>query len=226
MKQIILSVAVVYYLTIFGLYSPEYFEQIYWLILLIPIPELVDYFLRPYHHYVLDILQTLLNIEIYTLIILTIRSISIPEFAIVSYLLRMYYEILRASLLAASITIPMMLLITPTLRIFLESRPINEATRILSEIVDRHGYILVMNHRMMTIEKKPLTREIIEEKAPLRFRGKGNASVNIDLCSICREELSETQLHRLLPCQHCYHANCIDDWLIRNPECPFCRQKL
>lgn len=40
-------------------------------------------------------------------------------------------------------------------------------------------------------------------------------------CSICQESvLSGT---RLRACQHCFHQQCIDQWLQVNPRCPVCR---
>lgn len=29
---------------------------------------------------------------------------------------------------------------------------------------------------------------------------------------------------RYLPCMHCYHKNCVDDWLMRSFNCPSCME--
>jgi predicted nucleic-acid-binding protein len=48
---------------------------------------------------------------------------------------------------------------------------------------------------------------------------------NIDTCAICRETI-ETSETRVLPCNHSYHKECIDSWLVRVPSCPYCRTKV
>ena len=41
-----------------------------------------------------------------------------------------------------------------------------------------------------------------------------------ETCPICLEDMwSSTEL----PCGHRYHAKCIDAWLIRQMNCPYCR---
>jgi hypothetical protein len=33
-------------------------------------------------------------------------------------------------------------------------------------------------------------------------------------------------LVKQLPCNHCYHAACIDQWLRQNCMCPLCKQSV
>lgn len=43
-------------------------------------------------------------------------------------------------------------------------------------------------------------------------------------CSICLEDFETLQNVKTLPCQHEYHAECIDTWLTsRSGKCPLCR---
>ncbi|XP_003742352.1 RING finger protein 11 [Galendromus occidentalis] len=49
------------------------------------------------------------------------------------------------------------------------------------------------------------------------FDGKGGKE-----CPICMGELNVGDLVRFLPCLHCYHVECIDDWLQRSLTCPSC----
>ncbi|KAG8390408.1 hypothetical protein BUALT_Bualt01G0080200 [Buddleja alternifolia] len=43
-------------------------------------------------------------------------------------------------------------------------------------------------------------------------------------CSICLSEYMPKETLRSIPeCQHCFHAECIDEWLRLNPSCPVCR---
>ncbi|KAJ4979633.1 hypothetical protein NE237_010413 [Protea cynaroides] len=43
-------------------------------------------------------------------------------------------------------------------------------------------------------------------------------------CAICLMEYRPKETLRCLPdCQHCFHADCIDEWLRINATCPICR---
>ncbi|MBA0685309.1 hypothetical protein Goari_012976 [Gossypium aridum] len=44
-------------------------------------------------------------------------------------------------------------------------------------------------------------------------------------CSICLSEYRPNETLRSIPhCQHCFHADCIDEWLRLNATCPICRK--
>jgi hypothetical protein len=45
-------------------------------------------------------------------------------------------------------------------------------------------------------------------------------------CVICQEEMHVNKITRKLPCEHVYHKECIDIWLIKNPTCPICRRNV
>lgn len=43
-------------------------------------------------------------------------------------------------------------------------------------------------------------------------------------CAICLDEFAaESLICTLQPCQHRYHLECIQSWLIQQPQCPMCR---
>ena len=43
-------------------------------------------------------------------------------------------------------------------------------------------------------------------------------------CIICFEKLKLNDIKRILPsCNHYFHKECIDNWLIKNSSCPICR---
>lgn len=43
-------------------------------------------------------------------------------------------------------------------------------------------------------------------------------------CSICLEEyVGKDTVRNLIKCGHYFHAECIDQWLIKNTTCPVCR---
>lgn len=46
-------------------------------------------------------------------------------------------------------------------------------------------------------------------------------------CAVCCTPIEPSCLHRYLPCHHVYHANCVDEWLLRhNATCPLCRHDI
>jgi hypothetical protein len=48
-----------------------------------------------------------------------------------------------------------------------------------------------------------------------------------DTCPICLNEYEEGVKIRLLPCEHIYHMDCIDKWLLRNNRfCPVCKRRV
>lgn len=42
-------------------------------------------------------------------------------------------------------------------------------------------------------------------------------------CLICQCQYEENELLRRLPCGHCFHADCVDQWLMSKDCCPYCR---
>ena len=51
--------------------------------------------------------------------------------------------------------------------------------------------------------------------------------MGINQCSICLSDLEEGDLIRTLPCNHYFHHECIDEWLITKNalNCPMCRSE-
>lgn len=48
-----------------------------------------------------------------------------------------------------------------------------------------------------------------------------------DTCPICLNEYEEGVKIRILPCEHVYHIECIDKWLLRNNRlCPVCKRRV
>ena len=46
-------------------------------------------------------------------------------------------------------------------------------------------------------------------------------------CMICRDMLHGTeQKVCFLPCAHCYHEECVKEWIKYKPHCPFCKAKV
>ena len=64
-----------------------------------------------------------------------------------------------------------------------------------------------------------LTLEMMQRVPALAYR----AGLKCDpLCAICYAEFEEGERMRLFTCNHGYHADCIDEWLVRRRTCPLC----
>ena len=44
-----------------------------------------------------------------------------------------------------------------------------------------------------------------------------------ETCTICLGDYEDAEQLRLLPCGHCFHAECVDAWLQINRICPMCK---
>ena len=45
-------------------------------------------------------------------------------------------------------------------------------------------------------------------------------------CTICLEDFSIGDHIRILPCNHIYHKDCIDEWIMKENNCPICRKEV
>ena len=45
-------------------------------------------------------------------------------------------------------------------------------------------------------------------------------------CPICITEFEDKETVKNLPCNHIFHENCIDTWLVQNSHCPICKYDL
>ena len=45
-------------------------------------------------------------------------------------------------------------------------------------------------------------------------------------CLICREPMALDRNCKKLPCGHCYHIECLEEWLCHSNECPLCHYDL
>jgi hypothetical protein len=70
-----------------------------------------------------------------------------------------------------------------------------------------------------------VTHEELDMICPLSYPAVDAALPPKDGCAICREQLPGQDLFRRLPCEHVFHAICVDQWLVeRSATCPMCRR--
>ncbi|KAF3613909.1 putative cation/H(+) antiporter 14-like [Capsicum annuum] len=75
---------------------------------------------------------------------------------------------------------------------------------------------------------KGLDEESIQKLPIFLFGETGKDTVKeISECPICLGLFGDDEMVKLLPvCEHVYHAQCIDEWLIAHSNCPLCRASL
>jgi hypothetical protein len=58
------------------------------------------------------------------------------------------------------------------------------------------------------------------------IKSKSNTNQCDTKCLICQEEYCTGEDLRQLPCRHCFHQECVDQWLLTKDFCPYCRTSL
>ncbi|GAB4824876.1 hypothetical protein Ancab_007747 [Ancistrocladus abbreviatus] len=75
-----------------------------------------------------------------------------------------------------------------------------------------------------TPKGKGMSSEELEKLPCLDYKTAEKGASNPVDCTVCLESFKLGDKCRLLPnCQHCFHAHCIDPWLMKTPFCPICR---
>ncbi|XP_046722947.1 RING finger protein 44 isoform X5 [Silurus meridionalis] len=90
--------------------------------------------------------------------------------------------------------------------------------------VEMENYEALLNLAERLGEAKPrgLTKADIEQLPSYRFNSEKHQSEQT-LCVVCFSDFESRQLLRVLPCNHEFHAKCVDKWLKTNRTCPICR---
>ena len=115
------------------------------------------------------------------------------------------------------------------------AKPIVRAIQNVSDMAktNQNWDIVLFDHFSFKTWSVPIpitSDEELNKLVPLRCKGSDNITdskfVN-DQCSICMEDIVPTQLHRELPCEHVFHPQCVDTWLLKcNATCPLCRKAI
>lgn len=97
----------------------------------------------------------------------------------------------------------------------------------LNNIVDDYVKEIVINF-LKECFRKPMTETELNNIAPIRCPGMNNViDVKFETknCSICMDDFSCKNMHRILPCNHAFHVCCIDEWLLsKSLICPICKK--
>ncbi|XP_061901626.1 RING finger protein 44 isoform X3 [Entelurus aequoreus] len=90
--------------------------------------------------------------------------------------------------------------------------------------VEMENYEALLNLAERLGEAKPrgLAKADIEQLPSYRFSSENHLSEQT-LCVVCFSDFECRQLLRVLPCNHEFHAKCVDKWLKTNRTCPICR---
>ena len=90
--------------------------------------------------------------------------------------------------------------------------------------VDNMSYeeLLALEERMGNV-KKGLTKEEIDKLKKEKYVK--NRFID-DKCIICQYEFKNYEKLILLPCKHCFHPDCITQWLENHKECPYCKTEV
>uniref|UniRef100_A0A8C9L6R8 Ring finger protein 38 n=1 Tax=Pavo cristatus TaxID=9049 RepID=A0A8C9L6R8_PAVCR len=85
-----------------------------------------------------------------------------------------------------------------------------------------HLALLNLAERLGEAKPRGLTKADIEQLPSYRFNPNNHQSEQT-LCVVCMCDFESRQLLRVLPCNHEFHAKCVDKWLKANRTCPICR---
>ncbi|XP_002517352.3 RING-H2 finger protein ATL39 [Ricinus communis] len=68
-----------------------------------------------------------------------------------------------------------------------------------------------------------ISADDLEKLPSFDFIAKSKGSSPVD-CAVCLDNFRAGDKCRLLPiCKHSFHAQCVDEWLLKTPICPICR---
>ena len=90
--------------------------------------------------------------------------------------------------------------------------------------VDNMSYeeLLALEERMGNVNKG-LTQETINKIPTEKF---SRYKFTDDKCIICQYEFKSNEKVKVLPCKHCFHPDCIDEWLKNQKACPYCKTEV
>ena len=92
--------------------------------------------------------------------------------------------------------------------------------RELTESIQRHIMELHLDLRMQI----PLGRQLARCLPTRKYKAESETTDN---CVICVDDFTEEDTVRVLPCDHIFHPQCIDEWLGNHSSlCPLCKKRV
>jgi len=90
--------------------------------------------------------------------------------------------------------------------------------------VDNMSYeeLLALEERMGNVNKG-LSQDKIDKIPTDKF---SRYKFTDDKCIICQYEFQNNEKIKVLPCKHCFHPDCIDEWLKNQKACPYCKTEV
>ncbi|XP_069735841.1 E3 ubiquitin-protein ligase RNF38-like isoform X2 [Phaenicophaeus curvirostris] len=88
--------------------------------------------------------------------------------------------------------------------------------------VENYEALLNLAERLGEAKPRGLTKADIEQLPSYKFNPSNHQSEQTS-CVVCMCDFEARQLLRVLPCNHKFHAKCVDKWLKANRTCPICR---
>ena len=90
--------------------------------------------------------------------------------------------------------------------------------------VDNMSYeeLLALEERMGNVNKG-LPKEKFDKLPTEKF---SRYKFKDDKCIICQYEFKVNEMLKILPCKHCFHPDCIEEWLKNQKACPYCKTEV
>ena len=90
-----------------------------------------------------------------------------------------------------------------------------------------NGGIIMVYEDLSAQQSTGLSLTDIHEVSHLLLNEKEDETEEHKTCSICQQPIEwDSIIRRINICNHVYHVNCIDQWLVENNTCPTCRRIL
>ena len=76
-------------------------------------------------------------------------------------------------------------------------------------------------------EQPKLTEKQVDDIEEIEWKEEiKNKNHTFESCPICYIDYEVKQKIKLLECGHAFHINCVKEWLLKNPNCPICKNNL
>lgn len=75
--------------------------------------------------------------------------------------------------------------------------------------------------------QQPLGASSTKQLPTMQYKKLEMSSPESESCAICVDDFKEGDMMRVLPCNHHFHLDCIDEWLINHSDlCPLCKNQV